>query len=289
MLWIDTGKQLKKYFEHGSLPIITSVDKRHYDEKDYQFLVHGHPDICELTVIVSGAGLYRQGNESVLVKRGDILLYNCGELHVTQSVADEGVDYFSIGITNLRKNGMPADYLRKEEEPFLIHGGESFPVIEGYCEQLYFLLSRKNKDSFNDLTVQLLGASLIVFLDQLEKDGSYKNKQELKALGIKAWLDKNYKRNVTLALVASELGYSETFISHEFKKRYGIAPMKYVTSLRISQAQLLLHQTNLKVNEVARKVGYTNSNYFITLFSREVGTTPEKYREVVKKDVRSLV
>ncbi|MDO4617139.1 MAG: AraC family transcriptional regulator [Lachnospiraceae bacterium] len=289
MLWIDTGKQLNKYFDHGSLPIITSVDKRHYDEKRYEFLLHGHSDICELTVITKGAGLYKQGNEAALVTRGDVLLYNCGELHVTQSVADEGVDYFSIGITNLRKKGLPADFLRNEEEPFLLHGQENFSVIENYCEQLYFLLSRKNKDSFNDLAVQLLGASLIVFLDQLEKDDSYINASKLKALGIKAYLDKNYRKNVTLALISAELGYSETFISHEFKKRYGIAPMKYVNRLRISEAQLLLHQTDLKVSEVARKVGFANSNYFITLFSREVGTSPEKYREVVKKDVRSLV
>ncbi len=289
MLWIDTEKQLRKYFDHGSLPIITSVDKRHYDEKNYQFLLHGHPDICEITVIVNGAGLYRQGNESALVKRGDVLLYNCGELHVTQSVADEGVDYFSIGVTNLRKSGLQPDFLRKEEEPFLLHAGDNFPVIEGFCEQLYFLLSRKKKDSFNDLAVQLLGASLIVFLDQLEADGSYQNVREQKTLGIKAYLDKNYKKSVTLALVAAELGYSETFISHEFKKRYGIAPMKYVTNLRISQAQLLLHSTDMKVSEIAKKVGFSSSNYFITLFSREVGTTPEKYRETVKKDVRSLV
>ncbi len=289
MLWIDTAKQLHKYFENGSLPIITSVDKRHYDEKNYQFLMHGHPDICELTVIVNGAGLYRQGNESALVKRGDVLLYNCGELHVTQSVSDQGVDYFSIGITNLRKKGLPPDYLRKENDPFLLHTGENFTVIEGFCNQLYHLLSRKERDSFNDLAVQLLGASLIVFLDQQEKDASYISRQDFKALGIKAYIDKNYRKALTLAIISADLGYSETFISHEFKKMYGIAPMKYLTSRRISQAQLLLHSTDMKVAEVARKVGYTNSNYFITLFTREVGSSPDRYRSEVKKDVRSLV
>lgn len=289
MLWIDTEKQLKKYFEQGSLPIVTSVDKRHYDEKEYQFLLHGHPDICELTIFVHGAGLYQQGNEAALVKRGDICLYNCGELHVTQCVADGGVDYFSIGITNLRKKGLQPDFLRQENAPFLLHAGDNFPVVEGICEQLYFLLERKKKDSFNDLAVQLLGASLIVFLDQLEADSSYLNPRGQKAIGIKAYLDKNYRKSITLALLSSELGYSETFISHEFKKKYGIAPMKYLVSRRISQAQLLLHSTDMKVTEVAKKVGYTNSNYFITLFSREVGMTPEKYREYVKKDVRSLV
>ena len=289
MLWVNTEKQLNKYFEHGSLPIVVSVDKRHYDEKDYQFLLHGHPDICELTIIANGAGLYQQGNESAIVKRGDVLLYNCGELHVTQSISDVGVDYFSIGITNLRKNGLPNNFLRKETDPFLIRTEENFPVIEGFCEQLYFLLSRQKTDNFNDLAVQLLGASLIVFLDQLEKDDSYLKPQGLKALGIKAYLDENYKKAISLALISSELGYSETLISHEFKKKYGIAPMKYVINRRISQAQLLLHSTNMKVAEVARRVGYSNSNYFITLFTREVGMSPEKYREFVKKDVRSLV
>lgn len=288
MLWVDTEKQLKKYFDQGTLPIIVSVDKRHYDEKDYQFLLHGHNDICELTVITAGAGLYQQGSHSCMVKRGDVLLYNCGELHLTQSAVDEGVDYFSIGITNLRKKNLPPDYLRESEDSFLLHAGGSFPLIEGYCEQLYFLLSRKKKDNFNDLAVQLLGASLVVLLDQLEKDHSYKNPLPESAI-IKNYLDQNYKKALTLALVAGELGYSETYISHEFKKRYGVAPMKYVMNRRISQAQLLLHSTDMKVNEVAKRVGYSNSNYFITLFSKMTGMTPEKYREHVKKDVRKLI
>lgn len=289
MLWVDTEKQLKKYFSNGTLPIVVSVDKRHYDEKKYQFHLHAHPDICELTVITHGAGLYQQGNESAMVKRGDICLYNCGELHTTKSAAEVGVDYFSIGITNLRKKNLPPDFLRKQEEPFLLHAGENFPVIESFCEQLYYLLSRKKKDSFNDLAVQLLGASLIVFLDQLEKDNSYMNPKGVKAIGIKAYLDENYRKNVTLGLLSVELGYSETLISHEFKKKYGIAPMKYLTRRRISQAQILLHSTDMKVKDVAKKVGYSNANYFITLFTRESGMSPEKYREYVKKDVRSLV
>ena len=57
--------------------------------------------------------------------------------------------------------------------------------------------------------------------------------------------------------------------------------MKYVMHRRISQAQLLLHSTDLQVAQVAARVGYGNVSYFVTLFSKVVGMTPVKYREYV--------
>ena len=101
MIWTDTNQKIQDIFEGGMLPAVLSVDKRHYDETRYKFLMHAHSSICEITYIYEGAGIYRQGRESYPVKTGDILLYNMGELHLTQAVEDSGVSYYSIGISGL--------------------------------------------------------------------------------------------------------------------------------------------------------------------------------------------
>ena len=294
MFWVDTNRQLSDFFTDGALPSVMSVDKRHYDEKEYEFFMHGHNNICEITFIFNGNGLYHQGKDAYLVHKGDICLYNQGETHLTEALTDEGVSYYTIGLMDLRKKGLPLNWLRREEDPCILHSGKMYPVLASIAEQLYIMLGNQIRHRSRDLSVQLLGAALIVMLEQLQPESSHGVGNLHPAKGIpgsdretpiKSYLDQHYTENLTLSFVASELGYSETYVSHEFKKRYGESPMQYVMRLRISQAQLLLHSTNLKVSEVGRKVGYDNTSYFITLFTRQVGMTPVKYRQLVIQDV----
>jgi ATP-binding cassette subfamily B protein len=52
-----------------------------------------------------------------------------------------------------------------------------------------------------------------------------------------------------------------------------------LTEMRISQAKKLLAQSERKLYEVARTVGYSDGKYFAKLFTRETGLTPKEYRE----------
>lgn len=291
MIWMNMERKLQDFFEGGALPAVLSVDRRHYDETKYKFLMHGHEAICEITYVYEGAGIYRQGKEAYPVTAGDILLYNMGELHVTQPLSNSGVSYYSIGISNLRKRGMPVNWLHRAEESCVVHAGAHLREVHGICEEMYRLLGKRRRGKAADLAVHLLGAALISLAGELGETEKEKRRNPAADRGnmdIKGYLDRHYAEDLTLGYIASQLGYSETYISHLFKKTYGESPMKYVMHRRISEAQLLLHSTNLLVSQVAARVGYGNVSYFVTLFSRVVGMTPVKYREFVKKDVHSL-
>ena len=47
---------------------------------------------------------------------------------------------------------------------------------------------------------------------------------------------------------------------------------------RIYAAKLLLANTRMSVQEISDYLGYTNSNYFSTVFKRSVGMSPREYR-----------
>ena len=91
---------------------------------------------------------------------------------------------------------------------------------------------------------------------------------------------------VTLEEVAEKLGYSVTYISHVFKKATGRTPIQYVIRRRIGHAQTLLISTNYSATQIAGMVGYDNTNYFSTLFSKIVGMSPTKYREFYKEEMK---
>ena len=66
------------------------------------------------------------------------------------------------------------------------------------------------------------------------------------------------------------------------KKSTGTTPMQFITSIRITNAQMLLETTNYAVNEIARIVGYDNPLYFSRLFHKLKGCSPSEYRKLLK-------
>ncbi|MCI8941830.1 MAG: response regulator [Oscillospiraceae bacterium] len=85
----------------------------------------------------------------------------------------------------------------------------------------------------------------------------------------------------TLAVqdVASELGYTNAYLCAAYKKSCGKTVNQRLTELRLGRAKKLLSQSEQKLYEVARSVGYSDGKYFAKLFTRETGLTPKEYRE----------
>jgi YesN/AraC family two-component response regulator len=85
----------------------------------------------------------------------------------------------------------------------------------------------------------------------------------------------------TLAVqdVASELGYTNTYLCAAYKKSCGKTVNQRLTELRVMHAKELLAGSGKKLYEVARSVGYSDGKYFAKLFTRETGLTPKEYRE----------
>jgi AraC-like DNA-binding protein len=47
----------------------------------------------------------------------------------------------------------------------------------------------------------------------------------------------------------------------------------------VERAQLLLFTTNMTIKEVAYTLGFSDQNYFIRMFRKMTGTTPQEYRK----------
>lgn len=87
-----------------------------------------------------------------------------------------------------------------------------------------------------------------------------------------------YKPQILLPSVASAAGLSVHHFERVFKRQMGLAPMKYLQSLRIFQSQQLLTSTDLRVKEVALEVGFPDPLHFSRVFHRATGISPWQYR-----------
>ena len=66
--------------------------------------------------------------------------------------------------------------------------------------------------------------------------------------------------------------------SQQFKHKFGISPVKYLTSIRIEESKRLLMETKLPVSKVALRSGFSDISSFQRNFKTNVGITPTQYR-----------
>ena len=85
-------------------------------------------------------------------------------------------------------------------------------------------------------------------------------------------------RNFSLGDMAESVNLSPPYFCYLFKSITGVPPARYLKSLRMQHAAMLLTTTFLSVKEIVRRVGCTDESHFVRDFKRIYGVTPSEYR-----------
>ncbi|WP_214626323.1 response regulator [Paenibacillus agaridevorans] len=84
---------------------------------------------------------------------------------------------------------------------------------------------------------------------------------------------------LTLEKVSSVVYLNPVYFSQLFKQKTGGGFKEYVTGLRLERAMELLRDSELKIGEIAEKVGYPDVRHFSQIFRKKAGCTPSEYRQ----------
>lgn len=93
------------------------------------------------------------------------------------------------------------------------------------------------------------------------------------------YINSNYNKNPSINEVAGKLHSSGMYIGQKIKKETGKSFNEFLTECRMYHAEALLCETNLKVSEISRRVGISNSQYFRRIFQEFTGQSPNDYRK----------
>lgn len=117
-------------------------------------------------------------------------------------------------------------------------------------------------------------------IDLLRKD---RNKGDIEK--IKKYIDSHYADNMNLKNIAALFYMNPVYLGQLFRKTYGVYFNDYLLERRVEEAKKLLRQTDLRMYEIAERVGIKNANYFVSQFEKLVKLTPMEYRnKLVKKE-----
>lgn len=83
----------------------------------------------------------------------------------------------------------------------------------------------------------------------------------------------------TVLFYASELCITSGYLNDLVKKETGMSAKQYIISRLMAESKKMLQQGELSVSEIAWKLGFGDSSYFIRLFRNETGIPPLAFRK----------
>lgn len=92
------------------------------------------------------------------------------------------------------------------------------------------------------------------------------------------YLERNYNQPVTVAALAQELDVTANYLTAQFKKEVGTAPLACLNQLRMREAARRLARTREPVQDISAAVGILDANYFVKRFKAQFGYTPTEFR-----------
>ncbi len=96
------------------------------------------------------------------------------------------------------------------------------------------------------------------------------------------FLKSNLSKNYTLKEISEKFGFSISHFSYLFRNRSGYAPLEYFSILKIQRACQYLDFTDMRIKEIAAKLGYDDPYYFSRVFHKIMNMSPVDYRQKQK-------
>lgn len=119
----------------------------------------------------------------------------------------------------------------------------------------------------------------------MEHSNIHDSKQPMTVRAVRDYIICNFDRPLNVTMLAAMAHLSPSYFGDSFKKAYGQSVMDYVTSLRINHAKQLLRETDMRLRDIAKTVGYSDEFYFSRKFKKKVGVSPSAFDRACERKV----
>jgi len=102
---------------------------------------------------------------------------------------------------------------------------------------------------------------------------------------INTFIRNNIDSELSLTKIAAAVYFNPSYLSRFYKAATGKNIIEYISEVRLEIAKSLLANTQLKINQISLKTGFTSPSYFTAFFKKSTGLSPKEYRDSFYKPV----
>lgn len=119
--------------------------------------------------------------------------------------------------------------------------------------------------------------------DILKKQSIYEGDDVVEKM--QTYIKRHYQNKLTIEFLSSIFHMNRSYCSHLFVERTGKTFVSFLNEIRLEKARELLRNSDKKMYQIAKQVGYDNVKYFFRVFKKQMKMTPDQYRtQYGKKD-----
>lgn len=160
---------------------------------------------------------------------------------------------------------------------FLSHLNRHDAGVSGLHKDIGKLTKMGIHSSWLDVTEFFEQFSAAIFA---ESKGGMEQEENVVVHKIQTYIQKHLNEDISLIRIGDVIGYNSKYLSRLYKKITGEDLSAYISRTKLSRAQRMLKETDMKIYEVSGAVGFLSEPYFYRFFRKATGMTPQEYRDL---------
>jgi AraC-like DNA-binding protein len=238
-------------------------------------------DEAEGEIILDNHRIRLEGSKAIIIKPRCISSIDINR-NAKGKIINFTEDFFSMRYNN--NILYQFSFLKRESKSYIRFSKEQklkWDIFVKFLTEEFDLKKRETKT--------VLRSYLNIMLFELERlyspNGFVKSKniKQEKIQEFEMLIDKHFETNKLPSEYADKLNVSPNYLNRICKEETGQTAGGLIRKRITIEAQRLLHYTNYNVNEIADRLGFENTSYFVTFFKKQTDTTPEKFRKISTK------
>ena len=241
----------------------------------------------EIVYVMEGTAECNHNGDSQLVEQGDFILFNSEDVHLVRPAGDGDCSLMCVNFS--------FEYIRmfcKSIDSMCFSVEEKPEIKEKINEVLKEISETSTENDYSELIrISLVNKLYYLLLSECvhyrrasgaangtKRDFSY-------AKTAIAYINENFKREITLDEISGVVNLSPSYFSKYFKSVTQVSFSEYLANLRLENAINFMLTRNATVSAAAFENGFANVKSFITRCKTVYGCTPAQYKKkLLKKD-----
>jgi len=205
---------------------------------------------------------------------GEIIFFTVGDVLIIPPTCSARIVGKSFEIISVDVKGREMDIYSKE-----LGFARSIKKVSGLSDNVSMWKRLDASQNVLHRNIRAKGVILCAISEMYDTVGCNDGDEtETVAARIKAYIDQSFTVcDLSLKMIGNALTYHPNYVSSIFKNKFGINISKYVNIVRIRHSRFLIDMGEHSVKRLAELSGFSDEEYFSSVFKKHVGETPREY------------